>query len=109
MVKVHHFKIWNKTKEDWEIPPSKRTAEDIAQLNGIIIGNSAEEIDLSRLDRDGRYFPLGSALIIPVEKRRQKFSESELNEKLDGALEESFPASDPVAVGRCSHMGKPKT
>lgn len=31
-----------------------------------------------------------------------------INEKLDGALDESFPASDPVAVGHSEHIGQPK-
>ena len=31
-----------------------------------------------------------------------------INEKLDEALDESFPASDPVAVGHSEHIGQPK-
>lgn len=31
-----------------------------------------------------------------------------MNEKLDEALEESFPASDPVSVGHSEHVGQPK-
>jgi hypothetical protein len=95
MIKVHHFKIWNNAKGDWEIPPSKRTVESVVALKGFIIEGSAEEIDPGRLDGYGRYFPQGPALITPVEKTRKKYSESEMSEKLDEALEESFPASDP--------------
>jgi hypothetical protein len=32
-----------------------------------------------------------------------------INEKLDEALEESFPASDPVALGHSEHVGQPKS
>ena len=30
------------------------------------------------------------------------------NEKLDEALDESFPASDPVSLGHSDHVGQPK-
>jgi hypothetical protein len=106
MVKVHHFKIWNQSKGDWEIPPSKRTSRSIIELNGTILPGSAEEIDPDQLDSQGRFFPPGATLFTPVKKLRQKYSKNIINEKLDNALEQSFPASDPVAVGRCSHMRK---
>lgn len=32
-----------------------------------------------------------------------------LNEKLDEALDESFPASDPVSLGHSEHVGQPKS
>jgi hypothetical protein len=38
--------------------------------------------------------------------RRPK-TETDDDRKLDEALEESFPASDPVSVGRNDHPGKP--
>jgi hypothetical protein len=31
-----------------------------------------------------------------------------INEKLDEALEESFPASDLVSLGHSEHVGQPK-
>ncbi len=31
-----------------------------------------------------------------------------INEKLDEALDESFPASDPVSLGHSDHIGQPK-
>jgi hypothetical protein len=108
MVKVHHFRVWNITKGDWEIPPSKRTAKTVADLKGQIIPNTSEAVHSKKLDTEGRFFPPGSALKTPVAKTRQKYSSNRINEKLDEALEQSFPASDPVAVGQCSHMGKPK-
>ncbi|HEV7736965.1 MAG TPA: hypothetical protein VGO47_06280 [Chlamydiales bacterium] len=108
MVEVHHFRVWNITKGDWEIPPSKRTAHNVADLKGQIIPNTSEIIHSKMLDTQGRFFPPGSALMTPVEKTRQKYPPHRINEKLDEALEQSFPASDPVAVGQCSHMGKPK-
>jgi hypothetical protein len=106
MVKVHHFIIWNMNKGDWETPPSKRSAKNIMELKGRIIPDTAEDIPSNMLDHEGRFFPVGSALIRPVAKIRQKYPTNTIDEKLDEALRQSFPASDPVAVGQCSHMVK---
>ena len=62
MVEVHHMKMWNGTNDKWEIPPSKQTAEDIAALGGLVVPDTAEEIDPSQLDEHGRYFPSGAAV-----------------------------------------------
>ena len=35
-------------------------------------------------------------------------SKTTVSEKLDEALDESFPASDPVSVGHSEHVGQPK-
>jgi hypothetical protein len=32
-----------------------------------------------------------------------------VSEKLDDALDKSFPASDPVSLGHSDHIGQPKT
>ena len=66
MVEVHHFKVWNITKGDWEIPPSKRTAEAIAEAKGVIIPETMEMVYQAMLDSQGRYFPPGAA--VQVEK-----------------------------------------
>jgi hypothetical protein len=66
MIEVHHFKVWNIAKGDWEIPPSKRTAESIAEAGGKIIPDTAEEVDPALIDGHGRYFPSGAA--VQVEK-----------------------------------------
>ncbi len=39
---------------------------------------------------------------------RERKSKADIDEKLDEALTETFPASDPVAVGRNDHPGKPR-
>jgi len=62
MVEVHHFKVWNIHKGDWEIPPSKRTAESIAVVKCQIILETAEDIYPAKLDAQGRYFPTGAAV-----------------------------------------------
>ncbi len=36
-------------------------------------------------------------------------SRKRIEEKLDEALRETFPASDPVSVGRNDHPGEPAT
>ena len=38
---------------------------------------------------------------------RVRKTQQEIDEKLDEALTETFPASDPVSVGRNDHPGKP--
>ena len=74
MVQVHHFKVWNINKGDWEIPPSKRTAESIAELKGHIIPDTAEEVSSLQLDDQGRYFPTGAAVQVdrPIDEGRVK-------------------------------------
>jgi hypothetical protein len=74
MVEVHHFKVWNNTKGDWEIPPSKRTTESIAAANGKIIPDTAEEVEATKLDSQGRYFPPGAAVQVdrPVAEDKKK-------------------------------------
>ena len=66
MIVVHHMKVWNITNDKWEIPPSKRTAKEITAIGGVIIPETAEEIDPAQLDEHGRYFPRGAA--VQVEK-----------------------------------------
>lgn len=39
---------------------------------------------------------------------RDPKSKADIDEKLDEALNETFPASDPVSVGRNDHPGKPR-
>ncbi len=40
---------------------------------------------------------------------RKRKSQKDVDRKLDEALDETFPASDPVAVGRSDYPGKPDT
>lgn len=76
MVQVYHFKVLNSTNGLWEIPPSKRTAENIAELNGEIVADTVEEVDLALIDGEGRYFPSGAAVQvdrpIPDDKKKRK-------------------------------------
>jgi hypothetical protein len=57
MIEVHHFRVWNSQTGDWEIPPSKRTAEAIAELKGEIIPDTMQMVFRVMLDSQGRYFP----------------------------------------------------
>ena len=41
-------------------------------------------------------------------KSASKAPKTTVNEKLDEALDESFPASDPVSLGHSEHVGQPK-
>ncbi len=57
MVTVHGFKKWSQ-KEGENIPSRyKCTADWIQEIGGEIIPWTAEEVDESALDSDGRYDP----------------------------------------------------
>ena len=74
MVEVYHFKVWNIHKGDWEVPPSKRTAGGILEAKGEIIPDTAEDVDPTLIDSQGRFFPSGTAVQIdrPVPDDRKK-------------------------------------
>jgi hypothetical protein len=75
-IQVHHMKKWNVTSDKWEIPPTKRTAQDIEALGGVVVEDTAEEIDRKDLDEHGRYFPTGAAVQVdrpvPDDKKKRK-------------------------------------
>jgi hypothetical protein len=62
MIDIYHFKVRRSPNEPCEIPPSKRTPEDIAVLNGEIIPDIMEMVFRSMLDAEGRYFPAGATV-----------------------------------------------
>lgn len=111
MVEVHHFRVWNVNLGDWIIPPSKRTAEDIAAVKGIIIEGTMENVPASSLDREGRWDP-DKPLKTRAKTRRIEPAlrpKMILYDELDDALDKSFPASDPVSLGHSDHVGQPKS
>jgi hypothetical protein len=55
MPTVHGFKIWDQGR--YVVPRSKRTSEQIAQMGGEVIPDTAEEVEASEFDGDGRYNP----------------------------------------------------
>jgi hypothetical protein len=57
MIEVHHFRVWNQLTGDWVSPPSKRSAEAIAELKGEIIPDTGQMVFKAMLDSEGRYFP----------------------------------------------------
>jgi len=74
MIEVHHFKVWNSEMKHWEIPPSKRTAEAIAEAKGEIIPDTMEMVFRAMLDSEGRYFPPGPTVQVknPVDEVKKK-------------------------------------
>lgn len=54
---VHHFRVWDPYKEEWFHPSHKSTERVIRQDRGEIIPGTAEEVDPSQLDAQGRYVP----------------------------------------------------
>ena len=55
MVKVYAFEIWDSAKGEMIIQPVKSTAGRIIRVGGKIISGTAEEVDASCLDAEGRY------------------------------------------------------
>lgn len=60
-VTVHHFRVWDHQAGCSVMSRMKRTAYGIAMINGKIIPGTDEEVDLSTLDRYGRYAPPDAA------------------------------------------------
>jgi hypothetical protein len=58
VVTVHHFKVWDQMRGDHIVPPLKSPAERIKQIGGTIIPGTAEDVESSVLDADGRYDPV---------------------------------------------------
>ncbi len=54
----------------------------------------------------GRSLPIFRRQAVITMARARK-SQQDIDEQLDEALNETFPASDPVSVGRNDHPGKP--
>lgn len=58
MVTVHHFKVFDFNRGNFIIQPLKSTVERINQIpTAEIIPDTAEEIQPSALDSEGRYNP----------------------------------------------------
>ncbi len=56
-VTVHHFRVWDHLNGCSVLSRMKRTAFGIAFINGKIVPGTGEEVDLTALDRYGRYVP----------------------------------------------------
>ena len=54
--RVHHFKVWNTHKGDWEIPPSKRMADSIHKLDGQVIPGTESLIKMGGIFRQALRF-----------------------------------------------------
>ncbi len=57
MVTVYHFKVWDQQQGEHIIQPLKSPADRIQELRGEIILGTAENVDVSALDSEGRYDP----------------------------------------------------
>jgi hypothetical protein len=57
--------------------------------------------------RCSRLLVIWTAPPIYPQMARQQKSQKDIDRKLDEALEETFPASDPVSIGRNDHPGTP--
>ncbi len=57
MVTVYHFKVWDQQQGEYIIQPLKSPADRIQEIGGKIIPGTAENVDVSALDSEGRYDP----------------------------------------------------
>jgi hypothetical protein len=57
MVTVHRFKLADPTTGGWSVQLIKCTEQRIAQMGGRIIAHTAEQVDPSLIDSEGRYIP----------------------------------------------------
>jgi len=64
-IEVHRYWWFDPTAGESKVQPSKRTAENINQIGGEIIPGTAETVDASQLDEQGRYYPPGDAAPLP--------------------------------------------
>ena len=55
MVVVHRFKLLEPATGDWIVQIPKSTQARIEALGGLIIAGTAEEVDVAKIDDDGRY------------------------------------------------------
>ena len=57
MATVYRYKIFDRRDNDWVVQISKGTKARIEALGGRIIEGTAEEVDPSFIDSEGRYVP----------------------------------------------------
>jgi hypothetical protein len=57
MVTVYNFRVWDQTLGAYVVQPLKSPAERIKQIGGEIIEGTAEQVELSNLDKHERYDP----------------------------------------------------
>jgi hypothetical protein len=55
MVKVYSFEMWDQAKGEMVIQPLKSPASHIIRIGGKIISGTAEEVDPTCLNAEGRY------------------------------------------------------
>jgi len=56
---------------------------------------------------DGRYSPIYASHVAATDAAKGDTFVQELDDELEEALEDTFPASDPVSVTRSSRIGGP--
>ena len=57
IVTVHRFKLFDPSTGDWVVQLSKSPENRIVALGGRIVDGTAEQVDPSMIDSDGRYVP----------------------------------------------------
>jgi hypothetical protein len=58
MVTVHSCKLYDRASGEWVVQILKRTEQCINDLGGRIIADTAEQVDPSMIDAEGRYIPI---------------------------------------------------
>jgi len=57
MIRVYHFKLWDQQRHQYFVAPYKSPADLISHIGGVILTNTGESIDPSKLDSEQRYDP----------------------------------------------------
>jgi hypothetical protein len=57
MVTVHRCKLQDPASGEWVVQLLKRTEQSINDLGGVVIDETAEQVDPSMIDNQGRYLP----------------------------------------------------
>jgi hypothetical protein len=54
---VYHFRLWDDRRGGFFVPPYKRPITGISNLGGVMLPETAESVDLARLDDEQQYDP----------------------------------------------------
>lgn len=60
-IAVYAFKVWDGFSDTYHYPEYKSTKERIDRVRGVILDDTAELVDISDLDADGRFMTPRSA------------------------------------------------
>ena len=57
VIRVYQFKLWDQQRQEYFVAPYKSPADLISQIGGVILTNTGESVEPSKLDNEQRYDP----------------------------------------------------